>query len=164
MWRIRGSGSNKDVRAYECGSSKNMRAYECGSSKNMRAYECGSYKNMRAYECGSYNGYAYTHKPLKDLWVYILWAVLCVTELTPRSRVLWEAYSTLSNQGIGSLPYSQEPLTFSYPEPDQSIPRHRPISWRYVPIFPAIVTGVYPIGLPTKPLCAPALSPIRHPV
>ena len=57
-----------------------------------------------------------------------------------------------------SLPCSQEPATRSYPQPDQSSPRHspQPVSWRTVVILPShlclgLPSGLLPSGLQTKP-------------
>ena len=65
----------------------------------------------------------------------------------------------------GSLPHSQEPITYPYPEPDQEIPRPRFTCWKAILILPShlclgLISGLPPLGLPTKTLYAPLLSPI----
>jgi hypothetical protein len=67
----------------------------------------------------------------------------------------------------GSSPYTQQPATRPYPEPDQSSlrPPH-PTSRRSILILSShlrlgLPSGLFPSGFPTKALYAPLLSPIR---
>ena len=83
--------------------------------------------------------------------------------LTPRSRVLLQMLTVfqLFNQfpaflvPEGSLPHSQVPATFSYPEPDQSSPCLHPTSCRSILILSSLLhlvlpSGFFPLRFPTK--------------
>jgi hypothetical protein len=63
-----------------------------------------------------------------------------------------------------SLPYSQEPATGPYPEPDESSPHPPTVSYRCILILPlhlrqAIPSGLLRSSFPTKILCAFLISP-----
>ena len=65
----------------------------------------------------------------------------------------------------GSLPHPQEPATYPYLQPDQSIPPH-PTSGIYILILSShlylgLTSSNFVSGLPTKTLYAPLLSFIR---
>jgi hypothetical protein len=67
----------------------------------------------------------------------------------------------------GSLPHSQVPDTFPYPEPDQSSPcLHVPLPEKSTLILSShlrvgLPSGLFPSGFPTKTLPKPLLSRIR---
>jgi hypothetical protein len=63
-----------------------------------------------------------------------------------------------------SLPHSQVPVTYPYPEPHKSSSCSRPTSWRSILILSShqclrLPSGLFPTGSPTKILYAPLLSP-----
>jgi hypothetical protein len=65
----------------------------------------------------------------------------------------------------GSLPHSQQPATFPYPEPDRPSSYPHPTSLRYVLILSShqrlgLSGSFFPSGFPTKTLYVPLLSPI----
>jgi hypothetical protein len=66
-----------------------------------------------------------------------------------------------------SLPHSQEPDTYTYPEADQFRPCSHPTSWSSSLILSSnlrlvLPSGLLPSVLPTKFLYAPLPSPIRN--
>jgi hypothetical protein len=66
----------------------------------------------------------------------------------------------------GSSPYTQEPATCPYPEPDQFSLCPPPTSRRSILILSTylrvgLTSGLLPSGFPTKALYAPLISPIR---
>jgi hypothetical protein len=66
----------------------------------------------------------------------------------------------------GSSPYTQEPATCPYPEPDQSSLRPHPTSRISILILSynlrlGLPSGLLPSRFPTKELYTPLLSPIR---
>jgi len=65
----------------------------------------------------------------------------------------------------GSLQHSQEPTICPYPESDQEIPRPRFTCLKAILILSShlclgLMSGLLPLGLPTKILYAPLLFPI----
>jgi hypothetical protein len=69
----------------------------------------------------------------------------------------------------GSSPFTQEPATCPYPDPDQSNPCPHPTSWWSILIFSShlclgLPSGLLPSGFPTKALYAPPKSHIPFPL
>ena len=63
----------------------------------------------------------------------------------------------------GSLPHSQKPGTCLRPEPDKSTPCLPVLEDIFMPSFLrlGLPSSLFPLGLPTEPLYAPHLSPVR---
>ena len=89
---------------------------------------------------------------------------------TPWSRDLTEKLTgpqqvTAFYGSQSSLPHSRQPATYLYPEPDQTSPcPHQPTSQRSVLILSShlclgLPSALLPLGVPTKTLYAPLVSP-----
>ena len=66
----------------------------------------------------------------------------------------------------GSLPHSQVPATYPYPEPDHFTPCPHPIPQSYILTVSSLIcwghlSCLFPSGFPTKTLYTPLLSPIQ---
>ena len=66
----------------------------------------------------------------------------------------------------GSLPYSQVPAIYPYPEPTPSSLHPPPTSWWSILILSShlhlgLPNGLIPSGFPTRTLCTPHPSPMR---